>query len=104
MSERVFNLERAWQLRNCLRTRRVDETIVPYFERAENWVNPLVGTQVALDRGKFANLLDEYYRLRGWDLETGRPTPEKLVELDLADVGEELLARGLVPAQASEAG
>jgi aldehyde:ferredoxin oxidoreductase len=104
MSERVFNLERAWQIRNCHRTRRVDETIVPYFEKAENWVNPMVGTRVALDRGKFAELMDEYYRLRGWDPEIGWPTPQKLVELDLADVAEDLLARGLAPAQASEAG
>jgi aldehyde:ferredoxin oxidoreductase len=30
-------------------------------------------------------MLDEYYRLRGWDLETGWPTPEKLRELNLEE-------------------
>ena len=28
-------------------------------------------------------LKDDYYAYRGWDLETGNPTPEKLVELGL---------------------
>ena len=62
----------------------------------------MVGTRVALDRGKFADLINEYYGLRGWDLETGWPTREKLDELELADVAEELLARELVPAWPSE--
>jgi aldehyde:ferredoxin oxidoreductase len=34
-------------------------------------------------------MLDEYYRARGWDLETGLPTPQKLAELGL---GEEATA------------
>jgi aldehyde:ferredoxin oxidoreductase len=29
-------------------------------------------------------MLDEYYRARGWDVETGLPTREKLEELGLA--------------------
>jgi aldehyde:ferredoxin oxidoreductase len=29
-------------------------------------------------------LLDQYYVARGWDLETGNPTPPKLRELGLA--------------------
>lgn len=28
-------------------------------------------------------MLDEYYRARGWDVETGLPTKEKLEELGL---------------------
>jgi len=31
----------------------------------------------------FSAILDEYYRERGWDLETGKPTAEKLKELGL---------------------
>jgi aldehyde:ferredoxin oxidoreductase len=30
-------------------------------------------------------MLDEYYRARGWEVETGLPTHEKLVELGLAE-------------------
>ena len=36
-------------------------------------------------------LLDEYYEIRGWDLKTGIPTREKLLELGLGDVADEIL-------------
>ena len=35
-------------------------------------------------------MLDEYYKVRGWDLETGTPTKEKLIELGLEYVAEDL--------------
>ena len=35
-------------------------------------------------------ILDEYYRLRGCDLETGIPTRETLERLDLKDVADDL--------------
>ena len=44
-----------------------------------------------LDRDKFEAMKDEYYTLRGWDKETGIPTREKLEELDLKDVADEVL-------------
>ena len=96
MAERVFNLERALQVRNWGRSRAVDEQVVPHFEEIENWVNPFVGKGVGLDREKFAALLDEYYALRGWDVQTGRPTAAKLQALGLADVAEALVRRGLI--------
>ena len=37
-----------------------------------------------LDRGRYEQMLTEYYRLRGWDPETGVPTEEKQRELGLA--------------------
>ena len=97
-AERVFVLERALQVRNWSRSRTTDEQVVPYFETIENWENPFVGTRVGLDRTKFAAVLDEYYGLRGWDKETGRPTRAKLDELDLSDVADELASRGVLPA------
>jgi hypothetical protein len=102
MAERVFNLERAVQVRNWDRSRQVDERVIPHFESIENWVNPYVGRGVGLDREKFAGLLDEYYTLRGWDVETGRPTAAKLRELGLADVAEELTRLGLAPDYAGD--
>ena len=94
LAERVFNLERALQLRNWGRCRSVDEGVIPYFERMENWVNPYEGTRRAVDRVKFAALLDEYFELRGWDVETGSPTRGKLEQLDLSDVADELSKLG----------
>ena len=93
MAERVFNLERVLQVRNWERSRQVDEMVVPYFERIETWVNPLLGEKQALARGKFGKLLEEYYELRGWENATGQPTRAKLEQLDLRDVADELEQR-----------
>jgi aldehyde:ferredoxin oxidoreductase len=35
-------------------------------------------------------MLDEYYTERGWDLATGKPGREKLAELNLGYVADEL--------------
>jgi aldehyde:ferredoxin oxidoreductase len=43
-----------------------------------------------LDRGVFKTMRDEFYQLRGWNPETGFPTAEKLHELGLSDLGEEM--------------
>jgi aldehyde:ferredoxin oxidoreductase len=93
--ERVFNLERAVQVRNFDRQRRDDETVIPYFEDEEWWQSPVRSEKMRLDRSKFLPLLEKYYRLRGWDEQTGRPTVAKLRQLGLADVAAELSQAGL---------
>ncbi|MEM2935922.1 MAG: aldehyde ferredoxin oxidoreductase N-terminal domain-containing protein [Candidatus Bathyarchaeia archaeon] len=93
--ERIFNLERAIQVRNYGRTRAKDEEIIPYFEEKEQFLGPF-DKYMGLDRQKFLHLLDEYYILRGWDVKTGRPTKEKLRELGLNDVANELEKGGLI--------
>ena len=35
-------------------------------------------------------MLDEYYAARGWDINTGVPTREKLIELGLEYVADQL--------------
>ncbi len=97
MAERVVNMERALQVRNWNRSRQTDEQVIPYFERLETWVNPLLGEARGLDRRRFAALLDEYYDLRGWDRQTGRPTRAKLEQLALRDVADDLHTLGLLP-------
>jgi aldehyde:ferredoxin oxidoreductase len=42
-------------------------------------------------------MLDDYYDERGWNIETGLPTREKLVELDLEDIADDLAQRGILP-------
>jgi aldehyde:ferredoxin oxidoreductase len=44
----------------------------------------------AVDREKFEKMMDEYYELRGWDVETGYLKKEQLTELGLADIVEQL--------------
>jgi aldehyde:ferredoxin oxidoreductase len=42
-------------------------------------------------------MLDDYYDERGWDIETGIPTREKLEELGLEDTADDLAERGILP-------
>jgi aldehyde:ferredoxin oxidoreductase len=41
-------------------------------------------------------MLDEYYELRGWDKDSGIPGREKLVELGLEGIAEELESMGKI--------
>jgi len=35
-------------------------------------------------------MLEAYYTARGWDMESGKPTKDKLIELGLDDVANDL--------------
>ncbi len=85
-AERVLNLERAITIRHFGRDRKMDERALPAFEYDENWLNPETNERMALDRAQFDPVMDEYLRLRGWDVATGWPTREKLEDLGLGDV------------------
>jgi aldehyde:ferredoxin oxidoreductase len=82
-AERVFNLERA-MLAEWGRDRKLDETVEPQFEL------PCSSDGTKLDKARFDQLLDEYYQLRGWDLEHGWPERETLEGLGLEDVANRL--------------
>jgi aldehyde:ferredoxin oxidoreductase len=62
------------------------------------FVNPTPPVLVQLQNGikgrppRMDRLLNDYYASRGWDWETGKPSREKLISLDLADIAEELWA------------
>ena len=94
--ERILNMERAIEVREG-RTRQggwytnADESVIPYYEK---W-NDCNGEN--LDANQFRALLDRYYTLVGWDVETGWPTRAKLEELDLKDVADELESIGKLP-------
>jgi hypothetical protein len=90
-AERVWTLERALQVRHWGRDRRIDEMVLPYFERTEPVRNPFLDRRHALDREQFKPVLDEFYTLHGWDTERGWPTEKRLRELGLEDVYEPML-------------
>ena len=90
--QRVYTLERALVVRHWGRDRHMDEMVLPSFEYLENWPSPALGERQALDRERFRPVMDEYYRLLGWDPETGWPTRERLELLGLANVYEEMIA------------
>ncbi|MBU1627343.1 hypothetical protein KKB18_08245 [bacterium] len=82
-AEKVVNLERLLLMKLNDRSRKDDETLIPYYEQPENGLNPYIGKPMSLDRENFLALLDEYYDLRGWDRVTGHPKAETLRKLGL---------------------
>jgi aldehyde:ferredoxin oxidoreductase len=85
-AEGVVTMERALQVRHWGRDRRLDESILPYFERLEFSQSPYLEKRYGLDREQFAPVLDEFYALHGWDPQRGWPMRERLAELDMGDV------------------
>lgn len=86
VGERVWNLERCFNVREGLT--RADDTL-PYrlfYEEVPS--GPTKGSKI--DREEFERWLDRYYEERGWDKQTGIPTSEKLRELGLEEVDEEI--------------
>lgn len=83
---RIYTLERMIAHRNWNRTRATDETIIPYLMKESQSVNPAVGHKVEVDPARYRAMMDEYYRLRGWDVSTGRPLPETLRALGLDEL------------------
>lgn len=80
VGERIFNLERLFNLRAGLTIN--DDTLPLRMLKERIPSGPSKGHVVELDK-----MLPEYYRLRGWD-EQGVPTPQRLKELDLSKEGE----------------
>ncbi len=80
VGERITNLERAFNVREGLT--RSDDTLPG---RVLN--EPLPDGRGAID---LEPMVDRYYELRGWDIRTGFPKREKLIQLGLTDVAEEL--------------
>ncbi len=92
VGERIRNLERAFDVREGLT--RADDALPKKFFKEPLKKGKFAGA--VLDEARFEQMKDEYYALRGWDRETGIPTRQKLVELGLADVAEDLSRRGIV--------
>jgi hypothetical protein len=97
-AERVYTLERALQVRHWARDREMDEMVLPYFEREEAYQNPLLEKRYGLDRERFTSVMDEFYELKGWSMETGWPSEERLRSLGLLDVHEPMV-RGAAKAR-----
>ena len=101
MGERIFNMQRVIQIKQGWNGREGDR-IMDYFfteplKKGEVFFNPdammpgpdeklISRLGSVLDRDQFEEMKSEYYRLRGWDVNTGIPTGARLHELGLADV------------------
>ncbi|MFQ6112285.1 MAG: aldehyde ferredoxin oxidoreductase C-terminal domain-containing protein, partial [Nitrospinota bacterium] len=81
--ERICNLERSFNVREG--ARRKDDRLPKRFLEEPFAEGGSKGVTVPLEP-----MLDEYYEARGWDKGTGIPKREKLIELGLEDVADEL--------------
>jgi len=82
IAERIVTLERCLDVRNTGRDRAGDEAVIPHFQ----WAGKVDGTQLSADGHELRAMLDEYYRLRGWDPVTGHPRRETVEGLGLGGV------------------
>ena len=77
--ERVFNLEKCFNYREGFR--RGDDEIADRFFEDPYTEGPKAGA--VLNREEFEQLKTAYYKQRGWDPKTTRPSQEKLKQLGL---------------------
>jgi len=89
ISDRVYNLERAFLVREGV-TRRDDYPPARFMEEPIP-SGPNKGDKI--DGEKYDEMLNEYYALRGWTSD-GVPTQAKLKELGLNSVADELKRLG----------
>jgi aldehyde:ferredoxin oxidoreductase len=82
VGERIFNMKRALNIRWGWNLK--DENLPPLL------LQPLEDGGTGGYVPNVDKLLSDYYRVRKWDGKTGKPTREKLLELNLADVVDEL--------------
>ena len=80
IADRAYTLERLFNIREGL-TREDDRLVDRYFDEPTPVGLPIVRGK-KLDREKFREMLDEYYRLHEWG-EDGVPKPETLRKLGL---------------------
>ncbi len=100
IGERVWNLMRSIAVREG-RTREKDTLHASYFKTGEELKpkakNEPVSVLKPVPKETFERAKDEYYRLRGWDISTGRPTGDTLRKLNLEDVAQNLFYSNLLP-------
>ena len=94
-AERVFNVERAFSVREGMT--RKDDVVGGKWGNEPIPDGPSKGERI--DRKKFNKLLDEFYELRGWD-SAGIPTSVKLSALGLEDIDAEMQRARLTAARA----
>jgi aldehyde:ferredoxin oxidoreductase len=85
-AERIWNVIRAFAVREGLR--RKDDALPKRFLTEPIPDGPSKGMVITPEM--LEKMKDEYYQLRGWDRETGIPTPQQLLKLDLPDVAEDM--------------
>jgi aldehyde:ferredoxin oxidoreductase len=109
LGERIANLQRAAVVRDrkcgragdvlpefCFTTPVKEAFLNPDLLVPDPDMQPVTRKGCVVDRQQFELMKDEYYRLRGWDVDSGLQKESTLCELGLADVALELRKANLV--------
>jgi aldehyde:ferredoxin oxidoreductase len=91
--ERIYNLMRVFCVREGI-TREADSLPKRLME------DPLPegpAKGMVIEKDMLELLKDAYYEIRGWDKKTGKPTVEKLKELELDDLIEDIWGKSYLP-------
>ena len=87
--ERIYTIEKAFNVREGFS--RKDDFLPERFTREPMPDGPCKGQVFEMDV-----LLDDYYRARGWDVETGLPREKKMTDLGLGVEAAELKKGGML--------
>ena len=90
-AQRINAVQRAF---NCREGYRREDDYPPPATFKE--YKMIFGKKVVIEQNKYDKLLDEYYTMHGVNLKTGIPTRQRLEELDLKDVADDLTKRGIL--------
>ncbi|MFW9845935.1 MAG: aldehyde ferredoxin oxidoreductase family protein [Candidatus Thorarchaeota archaeon] len=96
VGERIYNTEKAFNTRFGLGRRSLDTTPRRFMEDIPP-KEPRHTEDALVTPEKLNQLLDEYYELRGWDVQTGLIKRQKLEELGLKRIADELESLGELP-------
>lgn len=96
VGERIYNTEKAFNTRFGLGRRSLD-TVPRRFMEDIPPKEPRNIEEALVTPAKLNQLLDEYYQLREWDVETGLIKRQKLEELGLKDIADELQSLNQLP-------
>ena len=84
IGERIFNAQRCFNVREGIS--RKDDRIPERFLKRPEFGPYKDSVDTETDINVFNTALDEYYRLRGWDVDTGIPGRAKFDELDIQEM------------------
>jgi aldehyde:ferredoxin oxidoreductase len=93
-SLRVRTLERALE---CKLGRRRENDTIPEKEFDKKVAHGYWKGKLGTSREGLERMKSEYYLIRGWDLETGIPHKETLLEYGLDDVAADMESLGILP-------
>jgi len=94
-AERIKNLFRAILIRNYGRTREIEvREVLPMLTYPD-------ADGKTVSEEEYNYLVDNYYKIRGWDLKTGWPTRETYERYGLKEIADELEALGKLPGSTS---